>query len=356
MDITVPLRQFELDVALTLDGRPLALVGPSGAGKTTILRAIAGLVRPAHGHVRLGSAPWFDGARGIHLPPEERSVGYLFQDYALFPHMTVERNVAFGGPARAPELLERLGIGHLAAARPAMLSGGERQRVALARALARDPKVLILDEPTAALDAETRLTVRAHLAEILRELALATLIVTHDFEEAGTLAGRVGVLVDGKIRQIGTPADLIAAPADPFVARLTGANLLQGTAAPGAGGLTVVELDAGGVVQSADPGSGRVAVVVHPWDVTIGRVGSDGSALNQIAGLVGSVVTVANRVRVTVGPLVAEITAESAHRLGIAPGEHVVATFKAASTRLVPLSPPAAPVSGDPEAPGAVHL
>ncbi len=339
MDIAVPLTRYELDVALTLDERPLALVGPSGAGKTTILGAIAGLVRPTRGRIALGIAPWFDAARGIHLPPEERSVGYLFQDYALFPHMTVEGNVAFAGAPRARELLERFDIAHLATARPATLSGGERQRVALARALARDPKVLILDEPTAALDAETRLMIRAELAAILRELSLPTLVVTHDFEEAGTLAESVGVLVDGRIRQMGTPAQLIAAPADPFVARLTGANLLPGRAAPGAGGLTVIELDAGGVVRSADPGSGQVAVVVHPWDVTLARGDVEGSALNHVGGLVGSVVAVANRVRVTVGPLVAEVTSESVQRLGIAPGVRIVASFKASSTRLVPLPP-----------------
>ncbi len=295
----------------------------------------------------LGATTWFDAIARVSLPPEERSVGYLFQDYALFPHMTVERNVAFAGASRAEGLLRRLDIAHLAEARPATLSGGERQRVALARALAREPKVLILDEPTAALDAETRLTVRAELAAILRELALPTLIVTHDFEEAGTLAGTIGVLVDGRIRQTGTPAELIAAPTDPFVARLTGANLLPGRATSGADGLSVVTLDGGGVVRSTDTAAGRVAVVVHPWDVTLARGEGEGSALNRVGGLVGSVVAVANRVCVTVGPIVAEVTAESARRLGLTPGERIVATFKATSTRLVPLPPDVADRSGN---------
>jgi molybdate transport system ATP-binding protein len=209
--------------------------------------------------------------------------------------------------------------------------------VALARALARDPRVLLLDEPTAALDAETRLAVRGELAAMLRELALPTLVVTHDFDEAGTLARQVGVMVGGRIRQFGTPAELIAAPADPFVARLTGANLLPGIARPGAGGLTVVELDAGGAVRSSDVVSGRVVAAVHPWDVTVGLTASDDSALNQVAGRVTAAVPVANRVRVTIGALTAEITAESVERLGLAPGAGAVGSFKATATRLLPL-------------------
>src|SRR5581483_10097574 len=177
----------------------VALVGPSGAGKTTVLRAIAGLV-PAR--VRLGGEDW------TSLPPEERSVGLVFQDYALFPHLSVERNVAFAGDPG--DLLERLGIAHLRRARPGELSGGERQRVALARALARRPRVLLLDEPTAALDPHTRGAVRAQLRALLRELGLPTLLVTHDFEDAAALADRIGVLADGRLRQLGTARDLVA--------------------------------------------------------------------------------------------------------------------------------------------------
>jgi molybdate transport system ATP-binding protein len=176
-----PLRSFSLSLAVELGRETLALVGPSGAGKSSVLRAIAGLLRPERGRIALGARPWLDTEEQIDLPPERRSVGLVFQEYALFPHLDVRRNVAFGGRGRVDELLERFRISHLARARPADLSGGERQRVALARALARDPAVLLLDEPLSALDAHTRGVVRGELAELLAELRLPTLLVTHDF-------------------------------------------------------------------------------------------------------------------------------------------------------------------------------
>src|SRR4029077_16735664 len=160
--------------------------------------------------------------------PEERRVGLVFQEYALFPHLSVQRNVAFGGKARVGELLERFRISHLAHARPTELSGGERQRVALARALARDPGVLLLDEPLSALDAHTKVTVRGELAGLLRGFGLPTLLVTHDYEDAAALADRVGVIVEGELRQLATPQEMVARPADGFVASFTGANLLHG--------------------------------------------------------------------------------------------------------------------------------
>jgi molybdopterin-binding protein len=298
----------------------------------------AGLARPDEGSVRLGDEVWFDSARRVNRPPEERALGYVFQDYALFPHLRVRGNVAFGGSTQADALLERFGIAHLSRARPRELSGGERQRVGLARALARDPQVLLLDEPLSALDAHTRSSVRLELHAILRELGLPTLLVTHDFEDAVALADRIGVLVDGQLLQLGTPAELLDSPADPFVASLTGGNLLPGRARSLANGLTAVVLEAGGTVLSSEAGSGRVGVVVQPWEVTLARAATvDDSALNHLPGVVASVFPVGNRVRVRVGPLTAEVTAASAERLGLAPGEAVVASFKATAARLVPL-------------------
>ena len=332
------LRSFRLSVALELGCETLALVGPSGAGKSSVLRAIAGLLRPERGRVVFGKATWLDTVLGVDLPPGRRSVGLVFQEYALFPHLDVRGNVAFGGRGRVDELLERFRISHLADARPGDISGGERQRVALARALARDPAVLLLDEPLSALDAHTRGVVRGELAELLAELRLPTLLVTHDFEDAAALADRVGVIVEGRILQLGAAAELLAAPADGFVASFTGANLLHGTARSGADGLTEVVLDAGGSAFSTDHAEGRVGLAVYPWEVALARNEPVDSAVNHLRGEVRSLVALGNRVRVRVGPLTAEVTAASAERLALAEGELVVASFKATATRLVPLA------------------
>jgi molybdate transport system ATP-binding protein len=336
VDITVPLRSYTLELALQLEAATVALVGPSGAGKSTVLRAIAGLTRPARGAIALGDELWFSSDQGIDLAPEDRSVGLVFQEYALFPHMNVRRNIAYGGGARVDELLARLHIEGIANANPGRLSGGERQRVALARALARDPRVLLLDEPLSALDAHTKAAVRAELRELLRELQLPTLLVTHDFEDAAVLAQQVGVIVDGRLVQIDTPQALVAAPANPFVASLTGANLLEGNARRH-GDLSEVVLDDGTTVYSTDPSTGRVGIVIYPWEITISRQQPADSTLNHVRGPITSVVVVDNRVRVQVGHLTAETSRESAQRLDLEEGSQVVASFKATATRLLPL-------------------
>jgi molybdenum ABC transporter ATP-binding protein len=334
VDLSLPLRGFDLGVEIEVGAETVALVGPSGSGKTSLLRAIAGLVRPVGGRVSCGDDVWFDAAQGVNRRPEDRSVGFLFQEYALFPHLTVEENVTFGGGS-ADGLLTRLRIDSLASARPGELSGGERQRVALARALARRPRVLLLDEPMSALDPHTRASVRSELHDLLRDYALPTLLVTHDFEDAAALADRVGVLLQGKIRQLGGASDLVAAPADPFVARLAGANVLSGVAASAPDDLTGVLLDSGQIVFVADPAEGRVELVVYPWDISIAREAPDDSALNHLPARILSLVTVGNRVRVRLPFLTAEITAASAERLALRPGDDVVASFKATQARLL---------------------
>jgi molybdenum ABC transporter ATP-binding protein len=337
LDLSLPLRSFALELGLEVGAETVALVGPSGAGKTSLLRTVAGLARPERGAIRSGSDVWFDSDRGIDRRPEQRSVGFVFQEYALFPHLTVAQNVTFGG-GKVDGLLARLRIADLVRAKPAELSGGERQRVALARALARDPQVLLLDEPMAALDPHTRGSVRAELHDLLRELGLPTLLVTHDFEDAALLADRVGVLVDGRLRQLGAPGELLGTPADAFVATFAGANVLSGVAEPGADALTTVRLDDRTTIYSTDETFGAVDVVVYPWDVSLALAEHADSALNLIAGDVLSVARVGNRVRIRLEALTAEVTARSAERLELRPGAHVVASFKATATRLLPRS------------------
>jgi molybdate transport system ATP-binding protein len=335
-DLRLPLRTFQLELTLRVEGCA-ALVGPSGAGKSSVLRAVAGLVRPPAGRIALDGEVWLDAEREVFLPPERRRVGLVFQEYALFPHLSVRANVAYGGRGRADDLLERFGIADLASARPDELSGGERQRVAIARALAREPGVLLLDEPLSALDAHTKTQVRAELQGLLRELGIPVLLVTHDFEDAAALADTVGVLVEGQLRQLGSPAELVAHPEDAFVASFTGANLLRGLARR-EGALTAVELESGEVVYSTEEAEGEVGVVVYPWEVSVGRVHQQDSALNLIHGEVRSLVELGNRVRLQVGPLTAEVTAASAEKLALARGGRAYASFKATGTRLVPLA------------------
>ena len=337
LDIRLPLRSFELDLRLALARETVAVVGPSGAGKSSLLRAVAGLANRTRGRIAAAGEVWLDSARRIDLPPERRKVGLMFQDYALFPHMTVLQNVSYGAGRPVEALLERLGLVHVARVRPDELSGGERQRAALARALARDPRVLLLDEPMAALDPHTRNHVRAELRAELREIALPTLIVTHDFEDAAALAQRVGVLVDGRLVQLGRPDELTAAPANAFVATLTGGNLLHGRVLASRAGLTEVRLDSGGLVYSSDAGEGRVGVAVPAWEVTVGRTEPTDSALNHVRASITSITLLGNRARVRIGPVTAELTTTSAQRLALVEGEVVVATFKATATKLVPL-------------------
>ncbi len=322
LDITLPLRAFDLELELEVGAQSVALVGPSGAGKSTVLRAIAGLAKPERGIISLGDLVLFSHAERIDLPPEEREVGLVFQDYALFPHMTVRQNVEYGGKGRVDDLLSRFRIDRLAGAKPGQLSGGERQ--------------LLLDEPLAALDASTKAAVRGELRELLRDLGLPTVLVTHDFEDAAVLASQVGVIVDGRLVQLASPAELVSAPASPFVASLTGANVLEGNARSH-GDLTEIVLDDGSTAHSTAPATGRVAIVVYPWEISVSREPDVGAALNHVTGPIVSLVEIGNRVRVRIGTLTAEVTRESSTRLGLVEGVHAVASFKATATRLLAL-------------------
>jgi molybdate transport system ATP-binding protein len=351
VEAEMSLGALELEVGLQVEaGECLALAGPSGAGKTSVLRIAAGLVRPRRGRVEANGETWLDTDRGIDLAPEHRRCGYVFQEYALFPHLAAWQNVAYplrgmSRPARrerALELLDRFGLAGLADARPRTLSGGERQRVAVARALARRPGVLLLDEPLSALDARTRAAAAHQLAAVLHQVDIPSLLVTHDFSEAAQLGDRVGVIDAGRVVQEGTPSELAATPHSAFVADFTGAVVLSGVAGEGPDGLTRVTLDGGGEAISTDRAAGRVAVSIYPWEIELEPAGevASGSAQNRLQAEVISVTTVGNRVRVGLAasqPLAAEITRTSARHLELRTGTRVTATWKAAATRLLNL-------------------
>jgi molybdate transport system ATP-binding protein len=268
IDIVLTRRAFDVRACLSLGSETVAIVGPSGSGKTSVLRAVAGLERPRAGRIALGPEIWFDAERRIDISAERRHVGYLPQDYGLFPHLTVAGNVRFAAGRDRPDLLDRFGVAQLARTRPRELSGGERQRVALARALGREPRVLLLDEPFGALDALTRRHVRDELIELLSKLRLPSLLVTHAFEDAIALAQRVGVLDRGTLVQIGTPGELSERPATALVAELTGANVLRGEAARTSDG-SLIRLVGGGRLASATPAEGSVVVAIAPWELEL---------------------------------------------------------------------------------------
>jgi molybdate transport system ATP-binding protein len=316
--------EFELDLALEARlGATTVIVGESGAGKTSVLRVVAGLDRLDSGRVVLDGEVYADTEAGVHVPPWRRDVGYVSQDYALFPHLTVAENVAFGLravgmrrgeiQARVGRVLERTGIAALAGRKAPTLSGGQQQRAALARALVLDPRLLLLDEPLAALDLQTRRQVRAELRRLLRELGTTTLYVTHSPMEALLFGDRIVVLEDGRISQSGDRDDLLRHPRSRYVAELVGTNFFAGRAAAVAeAGVKVRTADGDLVIASAE-GPADLFVAVDPREITLHAHRPEGSAQNVFAGPIVELAPEppgGERVRVVLGthpPLVAEV-------------------------------------------------
>jgi molybdate transport system ATP-binding protein len=327
---------LDLDVELAVaDGEVLAVLGPNGAGKSTLLRVLAGLLDPDEASIVVDGQVWDD--QDVHLPAHRRPLGMVFQDHLLFPHLSVTDNVAFGlrtrgvrrpaARAAAHRWLARVGLADLGDRRPGALSGGQAQRAALARALVGDPALLLLDEPLSALDARTRLTVRAELRRHLADFAGSTVLVTHDPVDAMALADRVVVVEEGTVVQAGTPADISRHPRTDYVARLVGLSLLPGTAA----GRTV-RLDGGGVVAVADDAHGPVFAAVRPESVALYLSRPEGSPRNvwptRLAGATPHGATVRCELEGEV-PLVADVTAAAFAEMGLAPGASVWAVVKA---------------------------
>ncbi|MDQ1289532.1 MAG: molybdate transport system ATP-binding protein [Actinomycetota bacterium] len=363
LEIRTDIRRgtFHLDVDLTATpGQVIAVLGPNGAGKTTLLRIIAGLQPTGTGHVRVGGQPWDDPAHGVFLPPDRRLVGLVFQNYRLFPHLDVLDNVAFPLRARgtrrhtartaAAGWLDRLALTDLARRRPATLSGGQSQRVALARALAADPLVLLLDEPTAALDAHTRTQIRAELRHHLSSFPGPALVVTHDPLEALLLADRILVLEGGHLVQDGAPAQVSRRPATDYVARLMGLNLYSGTLTDPTTGR--VDLDPAGVLfaagydphddepHPAPPAGTRVRVAVPPSAISLHTAEpGPGSARNVWTGTVTGLELLTDRVRVAVqGPpdALVDVTPAAVAALHLAPGLPVWLSAKATEIATYP--------------------
>jgi molybdate transport system ATP-binding protein len=343
--IVVDRGGFVLDIPLTVGpGEVVALLGPNGAGKTTALRVLAGLVPLTDGSVRIAGSLMDDPGTGVFVPAYRRSIGVVFQDYLLFPHLTARDNVAFGprshgaprpdAHAAADRWLARVGLPDLARRKPRQLSGGQAQRVALARALAVDPALLLLDEPLAALDARTRLETRAQLHRHLNEHPGATLLVTHDPLDALVLADRLIIVEDGHIVQEGDAAAITARPRTDYVARLVGLNLYRGHGA----GRTVTLAD-GFTIAVDDTVDGDAFVAFPPSAVALHRERPDGSPRNTWAATVAGIQRHGDNVRVELaGPLAAsaDVTPAAVAQLRLETGQSVWAAVKATETRAYP--------------------
>lgn len=343
LNVTKRLREFAVNIDLTLDPGITVLLGPSGHGKTTVLNMITGLVRPDAGTIRFADKVLFDANRGIDVSIEKREIGFVFQDYALFPHMSVFDNIAYGLRVRgygSSEIhtrvsaeLDRLSINELADALPVHLSAGQRQRVALARTLITHPRAILLDEPLSALDMQLRVRVRAELRSLLSRLQIPALVVSHDPLDATGLGDTVMVMEQGQIVQRGTYESLMAAPSTRFVADFVESNAFEGSLIHfDPEGDSRVSIAPGVEIHvSLDKAMERSLIVLHPWEISLSKEPIQSSIQNVLSGIVVSVCTLRDRVRVLLDvgiPLAAEISRTSAHSLELKEGKPVYAFFK----------------------------
>ena len=330
--------------------RVTVFLGPSGSGKTTVLRCLAGLERPDRGHVRFGDRVWFDAACGLDVAPNHRDIGVLFQDYALFPHLTVERNVAFAARGlvrrtaaqRVAELMDVFRLRGLEDRLPRQLSGGQQQRVALARAVFRRPRLLLLDEPLSALDRPTGDEMREELGTLIRALGIPAYVVSHDRADALALADRTVLLDEGRIIQSGSTQEVFDVPETPAAARLVGVDtILLGRIAAVDNGLARVTVGGQEVRAAAPADAGReAALCIRAEDVTISLHDAvDLSAINRWRAVVRSETPEGPFVRVGLDcgfRLAALVTRDAWQRLALKPGDAAWAIVKATTIRALP--------------------
>jgi molybdate transport system ATP-binding protein len=330
---------FVLDVSLRIDsGETAVLLGPNGAGKSTTVAALAGELPLSSGFIAIDDVT-MDDADSVFVPPQDRRVGVVFQDYLLFDHMNVLDNIAFGIAAGGTKMAEartdagrwatRFDLGSHLAKRPRDLSGGQAQRVALARAIAIQPRLLLLDEPLAALDVETRAATRRILAEHLAQFDGPRLLITHDPTDAFLLGDRIHVVEDGRITQTGTPEQIRSHPATSYVAAVAGTNLLTGENRDGMLALTEFDFE---LQTSNTQVSGEVLITVHPRAVSLYVDRPHGSPRNTWLTSVDSVEPLGDTTRIFLGgplPISVDITPASTAALGLAPGVAVWASVKA---------------------------
>jgi molybdate transport system ATP-binding protein len=339
VDVEISRNDFRVQAAFEVGpGTTVALLGPNGAGKSTIVGAVAGTIPIERGRITLGHRVFEDAGAGVHLPPEQRGVGLMFQDHLLFPHLTVVENVAFparsagakrgSAHAEAMDWLARLRLSELAEHRPHQLSGGQAQRVALARTLVARPDVLLFDEPLAALDIATRSETRRLIAEHLDTFEGPRMLITHDPTEAFALADSVIILEAGAIVQTGSPDTIRRHPRSTYAADLAGINFVAGVARDG-----TVTTGSGCEIVTADRHvHGGVLLTIHPRAIAIHPSKPDGSARNVWEATVTELSEFGDRVRVATNgslPLTAEITPDSVARLGLERGATIWIAVKA---------------------------